>query len=449
MRRVKPFNFESRWHAADANLRAEIVKLTWRLEEHEQKTSPRTRRRKLADQQKFERAVEAVCCNLSAIAISGIERPLAVRLGNYASQVSDIYGKHFNRVIDLMTELGLVTKKTGNSFSRSARTASTIQPTDKLAEHLPIGKLKDWNALRLADHRDFISLSRAKENGEDDGDTGQPAPERLTAATERWLAVAAKQMTLINGSLQRGRIEGHPRGVIHAADIPGSITDTLMTPHHRTVWRVFNGTYAQGGRLFGGFWETLPRPKRFIHIKIAGDPVVNVDYGQLFLRLAYARSKINPPPGDLYDLTGSDCERRDWKRLREGRKKLVNALISNTGALNQWPGRTTAERAEVRACFPRGTRPSEAIRAIKERHRAIAAEWFENGRGLELMRVESDLLVAVLIRLIAMDITALPLHDSVIVARKHASAAKRIMLSEASRQTGTRIPVKIDSGASV
>jgi hypothetical protein len=174
-----------------------------------------------------------------------------------------------------------------------------------------------------------------------------------------------------------------------------------------------------------------------------------VDYGQLFLRLAYAFSGATPPCGDLYDLTGTDQLRNDWRELREGRKKLVNALIFNTKELKQWPGETARERAAVRDCFPVGITPRSAAQAIKERHHLVAEHWFEKGRGLELMRQESDMLVIVLLRLMSVGVTALPLHDSVIVAQSDAPIARRAMEDVARMLVGVDIPVKTEMGRTV
>jgi len=297
--------------------------------------------------------------------------------------------------------------------------------------------VSDWSALQLNDEdKAFITLTPEQ---------GIPQPA-VTPQLEAWLRSVEAEMVQINDYLRRADIEGDPRSIVHLADIPGAIADSLMTPYHRTVRRIFNGSYDFGGRLFGGWWETLERLKRFKHIRINGERVANVDYGQLFIRLAYASCRQPPPPGDLYDLSGSDEQRKDWQWLREGRKKLVNALIFNRKPLAQWPGKTVNERAAVRHCFPIGTVARGAAQAIKERHHAVADEWFECGRGLELMRQESDMLVAVLLRLISIGVTALPLHDSVIVAHSDATFAKRAMEDVARMLIGTEIPVKVENG---
>ncbi len=55
-------------------------------------------------------------------------------------------------------------------------------------------------------------------------------------------------------------------------------------------------------------------------------------------------------------------------------------------------------------------------------------------------------LVAVVLKLIAKGITALPLHDSVIVAQRHAKVAQTVMQQEARRLFEAPIPATIQQG---
>lgn len=427
---VKPVTLETRWRAAAPELQTSHKQLAAALQTYENEKALRQRARKAADRMKFDRAVEAICCNFAAVAMFDPVRGLAVKLGNYASAQSSVYGKHFNCAVELLEKRGLLTIARGHRFSRSSRMPSIINPTPEYWKL--VTKLCGWNALRLEEQRELVVINT--ESG------------RKALVPRDWLQNAEAEMERINAHLRSVPLSYAGRETIPPADISSRPAITLITPHHRTVRRVFKGRIDRGGRLYDGFWETMPRADRFKHLTINGEPVVNVDYRQLFLRLAYALAKQAPPPGDLYDLTGHDHERAGWASLREGRKKMVNALIFADKRLSQWPAQTPAERAELRNRFPRGAKPSAVIGAIKERHSAVAAEWFEQGRGLELMRLESDILIAVLLRLIDLGIGALPLHDSVIVARSDGEAARRIMLEEARRLTGTDIPVKIDAG---
>ena len=86
-----------------------------------------------------------------------------------------------------------------------------------------------------------------------------------------------QQMTDINAWLARADITcSHPQ----------------VDPAQRRLRRIFNNSdFAQGGRLYGGFWQPCPRMKRQEHILIEGDCCVELDYGQMSLLLLYAEHK--------------------------------------------------------------------------------------------------------------------------------------------------------------
>jgi hypothetical protein len=125
---------------------------------------------------------------------------------------------------------------------------------------------------------------------------------------------------------------------------------------------------------------------------------------------------------------------------------LVNALFFRRAPLVQWPGATLADFAEMREAFPSGTKPRDAIKAIKEKHGPIA-HLFERGHGLRFMRTESDLIAAVTLVLFDRSIVALPIHDAVLVPRRNAVIAKAVMQDEAKRLTGATLPAEITKTA--
>lgn len=414
----KPYAFETRWHAASTSLRTAIDSFIDFLLSNE---PPRKRARKDHDLEKFKRTVEAICCNLLSITLAPEpSRPLAVIRGHSASGTSSIYGTHFNNTVGLMESLGIVEAKRGGKFIRpNVRALSTIKATAKIAEHLPC--IEDWSALCLEEPESVIVLKDGHGDVELD---------------PQWFGRVNDEMSRINTMVQSERVTFNG-DVVSEKDTDSHPAVLLRTPHHRSMRRIFNGDYQSGGRLYDGFWETMPKENRS-HIRIDGQPIAVVDYGQMHLRLAYAIAGKKPPPGDLYDFTGEDHLRDDWPTLRVARKRLVSALITAKGPLKQWPG-SPSERQQIRAAFLAGTKPRDAMNAIKQHHHAVAAEWFENGRNLILHRIESDILVTVLWRLAERNIIALPIHDSVIVRHDLAEIAQRIMEEEADG-----IPAKIE-----
>ncbi len=55
------------------------------------------------------------------------------------------------------------------------------------------------------------------------------------------------------------------------------------------------------GRLYGGFWINMRKADRW-HLRIGGERITILDYGQSFTRMLYARAGTEPPEGDLYSI---------------------------------------------------------------------------------------------------------------------------------------------------
>jgi hypothetical protein len=439
-RKKKPIRCEPRWRAADASLKTAIGTLTTLLKEQERNLGLRQRRRRADDEARFRLAVECVACNLLAVSIGAPDRPLAIPLANAASQIAPIFGKPARKVIDLMAARGLLTKVKGFPF----RGPTTVVAKRKLSQYLPLEDIA-WSALHLDDDPEVIKLNKSivdDEQSDDEPIAGAAPSDPHTRKTTQWFEMIAAEMHGINAAIRAASIQCDGSATVHIADRPGRPTASLVTRHHRTLRRTFNETWEQGGRLFGGFWQTMPRADRFECVRLEGEFVAVVDYSQLFLRLAYAEADVIPPSGDLYDVTGCDGQHPNWERLRDARKKLVNALFFRQTPLRQWPGATLHDLTQMRSAFPKGTLPRDAIEAIKQKHAPIAG-WFEHGHGLRFMRTESDMIAAVTSTLIQSGAIALPIHDAVLVRQSHAPTAKAVMEGIARHRTGAIIPAEI------
>lgn len=428
MLKAKPvLRFEPQRRAASDALRANIEALIGHLESEERRLNLRSRKRRDEDRRSFRNAIEALACNLLVTAKTSPLATLSVPRSHGAiwgkGRYRDpIYGQHFLSLIDLLCALGLAEKVThGYRFSKNARQPTTIRPMTTFKRRMHLSSLA-WDDFMQDDPPELIILKPAKDH---DG-RAEPIDYKDTKRTAQWRHEIAR----LNAWLRDASIEvlGPDRTTLHVDDAGQPIE-----PYRRSLRRIFNNAdWQKGGRLFGGFWETMERTARFRLLRVMGEPVVNVDFGSLFPRLAYVRAREEQPEGDLYDIT-------DDGLCREGWKELINALLFAERPLKGWP-------RETREKLPNGIGLREAVTAIKTKHSPIA-HLFEHGLGFQLMRVESDMLIAIVTALFKRGITALPLHDSVLVAQSHGEAAKTIMEAAFRQHTGSpRANVKIASG---
>jgi hypothetical protein len=206
------------------------------------------------------------------------------------------------------------------------------------------------------------------------------------------------------------------------------------TPGTRRLKRVFNNaTFNHGGRLSGGWWMNLPKAIRSEHLRIKGERVATLDYDALYVRLAYARVGITPPAGDIYtSIPGLEGHRR-------GAKVLLNSLLFDASGKRR--SRKPMGTAEL---LPKGVPVGDLIGAIEQTHAPIAP-LFGRGIGFELMNLESNIMVAVLLRLRSLGIVGLPVHDAVIVARSDVEAAASVMMMVAEEEAGHCLPVTMDA----
>jgi hypothetical protein len=417
---------------ATGELKKTISRFTINLESREAKLGERSRGRNVADREKFHLAVDALVCNLISANERSLETLLNIPLSNQVLRGSPryrpkVYGTPFRDLITLLTTLRMIkiVTKGHNVREFGRKKITTIRPTGRFLKAFPqLATTITHNAFTNVDPPETVVLKDGDRNFLDYSET---------AETRRW----RDEMQTINDHLRNASIS------LVSGDNVIDEGGFLIRPNARTLRRIWNnGDWTQGGRLYDGFWQTVPRDERLHLIRIDDEPIANVDFSQFNLRLAYALAKKSPPKGDLYDVTGKDAKGPNWSSLREGRKKLANAMINRSKPLTRWPGKTPEERSELASYFPHGTTARMAVADIRAKHPAIA-DYFEASRGLGFMRIESDILVATLLSLMKRSIVALPLHDAVLVKERHAEIAKITMQREAKRRIGTAIPADI------
>jgi hypothetical protein len=109
-------------------------------------------------------------------------------------------------------------------------------------------------------------------------------------------------------------------------------------------------------------------------------------------------------------------------------KKVFNTLLFIDKPLARFPQGT-------RELFPKYASVGTVVELLSRRHEPIAHLLCE-AIGYRIMFIESQIMVDVLLKLLQQGITALPVHDAVIVAKSRAPIVKEVMLSVFRAHTG-------------
>ena len=189
----------------------------------------------------------------------------------------------------------------------------------------------------------------------------------------------------------------------------------------RPLRRIFNGGWKKGGRWYGVLWQNLPKRVR-AQLLIDGEAVVELDFRTCHPRLLCALAGVDLPfhdaGFDYYDLPGFD---------RTHVKRAFNVLIN-----------AASERAAVMAL-------AQALRAADEPAQfayarylvsaamtslpALAHSW-RPSIGLHLQYRDAEICARVQRVFRRKGIAVLSIHDSFIVAERHADVLRQVMEDE-------------------
>lgn len=393
--------------------RALVADVLGQLQSYEQYFNVRKRARKPNDQQRFEQQVEALVCDLIHREISEPGAWVSVPFSKRALDGADRYraqvlSKTLPTVIRLMAkpEMDFLEYQIGqkNPFAPALSRQTVIRATERLRTRIADYQLTRAD-LGLNKTEEIIIL---KDTKEDYWDAGRWLQYKDTPQTLEY----RRELASINEWLERADIDYVPWGAtLHPVDV----TD-------RRLSRYFNNrSFEQGGRLFGGFWQPLSKSQRRIGIRIDGEPVATLDYGQMMPRILYGSAGAAPHFHDAYAVPGLEG-------YRDGAKKVFNAMLHADAPLGRKP-RNTAD------LLPKKLKIAEIASMIMTFHAPVAGAFYA-GKGLYLTYQESRILLAVLKTLMDQGITALPIHDAVIVAESKKEQAKEIMLKVFKDLTG-------------
>ena len=195
----------------------------------------------------------------------------------------------------------------------------------------------------------------------------------------------------------------------------------------KSLYRVFNNnSWSQGGRFYGGWWETIPSNLR-PYIRINGASTCELDFSNLLIVMMYHEKKLDLP--DYDDFYAIDGLKRDLV------KTAVFILLNHN-----------KKQLSFRE-LPKGYSNEMIIEAIEEKHPAIS-KLFGKAQGLRLQYKDSIIAERVMLNLAnlnsdyAHSVVALPIHDSFIVPKDNKEDLEKAMhkaYKEVMEQDGIKI----------
>jgi hypothetical protein len=395
------------------------------LERYEMFKELRKRRRrdtdKVPDKSNFDATVTAVISDLCYHYCLAPERKVYIsrskqQIGRKSRYTPTFIGKPLPKILDRLAspELALIGMEIGHHLKGKQ---TTIWPGPRLVNLIESAKLEasDFDESGTSQ---LIWLRETHPRDESHWRKGKFLEYDDTQETNRYRQ-------------EMGRINAY----LAASDITYSTSHGLpqkgpVNARDRSLRRIFNnGSFSQGGRLYGGFWQEWLKKEERQGIRIGGEEAVCLDYSQVCPRILYGNAGATPALDDLYTVTG-------LKDYREGVKKVMVSLLFRKGDLLRAP-------RDTRHLLPKKMKIAEVVRLIKMAHPALAPH-FGTGVGMGLMFQESQILVEVLLTLADLGVVALPVHDAVVVKKSDEVTTRRVMEEVFRKHTGLDIEVKAE-----
>lgn len=385
----------------------------------EHQTGARQRRRRPDDEANHRTIVEAIVSNLAyAVLLPHETGRLAVLTGKARRPRTrydhPAFGDTFATVLQSLERIGWLIVHESPGMGE----ASTIAPTACFS--VKVGA----SGIALGDFQRDVGETVVLSRKEQKGTVGAPSRELVDYPETPVTTALRGQMESVNAFLSGADITMLDDGF-------GAV-DTFKRQQRRCFTSPRDDhhiSHDRGGRMFGGWWSNLPKLRRG-SIRIEGEPVTNLDYSSMFVRLAYARMGIEPPGGDLYAIPGFVGHRR-------AAKLIVNCLMFDEHERCRWPKVSAQDEA-----MPPGLTMPQARAAILAHHPELH-RCFGIGLGHELMFTESTILMEVLLELKARRIVGLGLHDGLLIPGSRAVEVKALMEDVSRQITSHTIPATL------
>jgi len=313
------------------------------------------------------------------------------------------------KAVDALLEHGYITHHMGICYRdpitgfQYVGYTSRMRATRKLIKLIVRYKVKLHMIFRHL-NEELIFLRAAKKEGSDD----RPMDINYVDAP-REVERSRKIMMAYNSLLQNSYIDIADDLITTQELIDAGIDEYSIDLSRKRVYRVFNnGSWTDGGRLYGSWWEECPSELRK-YIVINGQPTIELDYSGIHINLLYAREGIN------YVETGDDPYTLEGYPHRKLNKHvmLISINAQDTDACLQaaWAKLSPLDRRNYGVTSYEPLR--EILNALKAKHSRIAA-YIASGEGIKLQYQDAQIALTIIEEHTKLRIPILSVHDSFI-----------------------------------
>jgi len=198
--------------------------------------------------------------------------------------------------------------------------------------------------------------------------------------------------------------------------MPG-VTHIELELRKKHVRRIFRDSFKRGGRFYGPIYQSLNKKFRD-HMLIDDEETIEIDYDAMHFRMLYHAVGI-----DYKD----DPFAMPTKESRKFVKKLGYIMLNSKN-------RNSASWAIVAAYAKEGVNitnvtAEDILDKFCARHEPIS-RFFYNSKWAALHYAESEIVYDILCELKNKGIVGLPIHDSIIVKKKHEDLLRSLMIEK-------------------
>jgi len=309
---------------------------------------------------------------------------------------------------------------TSSSFSTTTSTSSSTNTSTPTSDTTITHNSTSTSTL-LSHMKNLIHLYSTK--------TNQPKPltdKALIVSENKLIEYFLNWLLFLNHELKIGKSDEQIKWAYRIRGSLGKqgISELIFRLKYEACHRVFNNSsFKNGGRFYGASHLDIPSHMRGF-IRINGEPIVELDYDALHVVMLYHLRGID-----------TDLSQDPYEKIvgPEDRSIKKIALLTAINAPTEAKAIKGIRKALVDDGITGDILTDKSLRKLIARaklaHTDIADD-IASGKGIKLQNIDSRIADAILTNLMALNIPALPVHDSFVVPQQYEGLLRQQMVDE-------------------